>query len=87
MEANAEILTDVASDSKDLYTVAFGIRNVTDRAAALKEAHRVLRRGGRFMCLEFSEVVVPGMKEFYDFYSFNAIPELGRLIANDRDSY
>ena len=71
----------------DLYTVAFGIRNVTDRDKALREAHRVLRTGGRFMCLEFSEVVVPGFKEFYDFYSFNVIPQLGHLVANDRDSY
>ena len=60
MEANAEKIDLIESDSKDLYTIAFGIRNVTDRAAALKEAHRVLRRGGRFMCLEFSQVVVPG---------------------------
>lgn len=74
MVANAEELKDVASDSMDLYTVAFGIRNVTDRDKALREAHRVLRTGGRFMCLEFSEVVVPGFKEFYDYYSFNVIP-------------
>lgn len=87
MVANAEQLTEVASDSMDLYTVAFGIRNVTDRDKALHEAHRVLRKGGRFMCLEFSEVVVPGFKEFYDLYSFNVIPQLGHLVANDRDSY
>ena len=87
MVANAEELTEVKSDSLDLYTVAFGIRNVTDRDKALREAHRVLRKGGRFMCLEFSEVVVPGFKQFYDYYSFNAIPELGHQIANDRDSY
>ena len=71
----------------DLYTVAFGIRNFTNRDKALREAYRVLRPGGRFMCLEFSEVVVPGFKQFYDLYSFNVIPEMGRLIANDRDSY
>lgn len=87
MVANAEQLTEVPSDSMDLYTIAFGIRNVTDRDKALREAHRVLRTGGRFMCLEFSEVVVPGFKEFYDFYSFNVIPQLGHLVANDRDSY
>ena len=56
MELNAEELQDLESDSYDLYTIAFGIRNVTNRDKALKEAHRILRRGGRFMCLEFSEV-------------------------------
>lgn len=84
---NAEVLEGIESDSLDLYTIAFGIRNVTDRPKALKEAHRVLRRGGRFMCLEFSEVIVPGLKQIYDQYSFNVIPEMGKLIANDRDSY
>ncbi len=74
MVANAEQLTEVQSDSMDLYTIAFGIRNVTNRDKALSEAYRVLRPGGRFMCLEFSEVVVPGFKQFYDFYSFNVIP-------------
>ena len=59
---NAQELEGIESDSMDLYTIAFGIRNVTDRAMALKEAHRVLRKGGRFMCLEFSEVIVPGFK-------------------------
>mmetsp|Transcript_21708 Transcript_21708/g.29110 ORF Transcript_21708/g.29110 Transcript_21708/m.29110 type:complete len:238 (+) Transcript_21708:300-1013(+) len=84
---NAEDLSDIESDSLDLYTISFGIRNVPDRPKALREAHRCLRRGGRFMCLEFSEVVVPGLKQFYDFYSFNVIPELGRAIADDKDSY
>lgn len=60
---------------------------MTDRPKALKEAYRGLRKGGRFMCLEFSEVVVPGFKQIYDTYSFNVIPELGHLIASDRDSY
>lgn len=59
---NAEDLSSFESDSHDLYTIAFGIRNVTDRMTALKEAHRILRRGGRFMCLEFSDVVIPGFK-------------------------
>ena len=59
---NAEDLSELDSDSFDLYTIAFGIRNVTDRPKALKEAHRILRKGGRFMCLEFSEVIVPGFK-------------------------
>ena len=77
MVINAEDLSAIESDSLDLYTISFGIRNVPDRAKALREAHRCLRKGGRFMCLEFSEVVVPGFKQFYDFYSFNVIPELG----------
>jgi len=87
MEINAEDLSALESDSLDLYTISFGIRNVPDRAKALREAHRCLRKGGRFMCLEFSEVVVPGLKQFYDFYSFNVIPGMGHAIANDRDSY
>jgi ubiquinone/menaquinone biosynthesis C-methylase UbiE len=87
MVLNAEDLSALEDNSMDLYTVAFGIRNVTNRDKALKEAYRVLRPGGRFMCLEFSEVVVPGFKQFYDLYSFNVIPEMGRLIANDKDSY
>lgn len=62
MVANAEELTEVKDDTMDLYTIAFGIRNVTNRDKALREAYRVLRPGGRFMCLEFSEVVVPGFK-------------------------
>lgn len=74
---NAEDLSDFESDSHDLYTIAFGIRNVTDRAKALSEAHRILRKGGRFMCLEFSEVVVPGFKQIYDNYSFHMIPWMG----------
>ena len=84
---NAEDLSDFESDSHDLYTIAFGIRNVTDRQKALNEAYRILRHGGRFMCLEFSEVVVPGFKQIYDNYSFNAIPIMGQMLANDKDSY
>lgn len=87
MELNAEKLEALPSDEFDLYTIAYGIRNVTNRDKALKEAYRILRKGGRFMCLEFSEVQVPGLKQFYDFYSFNIIPTLGQLIANDKDSY
>ena len=78
---NAEDLSEIESDSLDLYTISFGIRNVPDRAKALREAHRCLRRGGRFMCLEFSEVTIPGLKQFYDLYSFNVIPEMGQAIA------
>ncbi|KAL4444647.1 hypothetical protein ABPG77_002464 [Micractinium sp. CCAP 211/92] len=86
VEGNAEALP-FRSGSFDSYTIAFGIRNVTDRAAALREAHRVLRPGGRFLCLEFSKVVVPGMQQLYDLYSFNVIPQIGRVVANDAGSY
>lgn len=87
LEANAETIPEMESDSRDLYTIAFGIRNVSDRPKALREAHRILKKGGRFMCLEFSEVVVPGLREFYDFYSFNMIPIIGQLAVNDSHSY
>lgn len=73
--------------SVDAYTIAFGIRNVTDIPVALREARRVLKPGGRFMCLEFSEVTVPGLKEFYDFYSFNILPTIGGVVASDKESY
>ena len=73
--------------SVDAYTIAFGIRNVTDIPLALREARRVLKPGGRFMCLEFSTVTLPGLKEFYDFYSFNILPKVGGIIAGDSDSY
>lgn len=77
MELNAENLGALPSDEFDLYTIAYGIRNVTNRDKALKEAYRILRKGGRFMCLEFSEVQIPVFKQFYDFYSFNIIPTMG----------
>jgi 2-methoxy-6-polyprenyl-1,4-benzoquinol methylase len=71
----------------DSYTVAFGIRNVTNRHAALCEAHRVLRRGGRLLCLEFSQVSLPLLRQLYDVYSFNVIPKIGGLVAHDEASY
>jgi len=74
-------------DSFDLYTIAFGIRNVTHIEKVLAEAYRVLRPGGRFMCLEFSRVEVPGLDALYDAFSFQVIPRIGQLIAKDRDSY
>lgn len=77
METSAETLP-FPDESMDSYTVSFGIRNVTDRAAALREAHRVLKPGGRFLCLEFSKVVVPGLQQLYDLYSFTVIPQIGR---------
>ncbi|WP_308917102.1 bifunctional demethylmenaquinone methyltransferase/2-methoxy-6-polyprenyl-1,4-benzoquinol methylase UbiE [Jannaschia sp. LMIT008] len=71
----------------DAYTIAFGIRNVTRIDAALVEAHRVLRPGGRLMVLEFSQLPNPLMQRAYDLYSFNVIPRMGQAIAGDRDSY
>ena len=74
-------------DSFDVYTISFGIRNVTRPQEALNEAFRVLRPGGRLMVLEFSQLPNPAMQKAYDLYSFNIIPRLGQAIANDRDSY
>jgi len=71
----------------DAYTIAFGIRNVTDIAAALGEAHRVLKYGGRFFCLEFSTTTWPGFAEVYDAYSHKVVPRIGQAIAGDADSY
>lgn len=71
----------------DAYIISFGIRNCTDIAAVLREARRVLKPGGRFFCLEFSRLAIGGLEPVYDFYSFNAIPALGKLLANDADSY
>ncbi|MCU6453202.1 class I SAM-dependent methyltransferase [Sphingomonas sp. A2-49] len=85
-EANAETLT-FPDRFFDAYTIAFGIRNVTDIPKALREAHRVLRRGGRFYCLEFSTTAWPGFKEVYDGYSHRLVPKLGQLLAQDADSY
>lgn len=76
-----------SDNSFDVYTISFGIRNVTRIADALSEAYRVLRPGGRIMVLEFSQLPNPMMQKAYDLYSFNVIPRLGQLIANDRDSY
>jgi len=71
----------------DYYTIAFGIRNVTNIDKALAEAYRVLKTGGRFMCLEFSKVENPVLAKIYDFYSFNIIPHVGQFVAGDKDSY
>ncbi|KAG2445053.1 hypothetical protein HYH02_008921 [Chlamydomonas schloesseri] len=86
VEGNAEALP-FASGSFDSYTIAFGIRNVTDRPAALREALRVLKPGGRLLVLEFSHVTQPGLKELYDAYSFAVIPRIGGLVAGDAASY
>ena len=71
----------------DVYTISFGIRNVTRPQDALNEAFRVLRPGGRLMVLEFSQLPSPALQKAYDLYSFNVIPRMGQAIANDRDSY
>jgi demethylmenaquinone methyltransferase/2-methoxy-6-polyprenyl-1,4-benzoquinol methylase len=86
VEGNAEILP-FPDRSYDAVTIAFGIRNVPRIDAALAEAYRVLRLGGRFLCLEFSTVDVPGLDTLYDFYSFNVIPALGRAVAGDAEAY
>jgi ubiquinone/menaquinone biosynthesis methyltransferases len=74
-------------NSFDSYTIAFGIRNVTHIEKALEEAHRILKPGGRFLCLEFSQVVVPGLDVLYDQFSFHILPRIGQAVANDRQSY
>ena len=76
-----------ADNSFDVYTISFGIRNVTRPADALAEAYRVLKPGGRLMVLEFSQMPVPMLQWLYDRYSFNVIPVMGQIVANDRDSY
>ena len=76
-----------ADNTFDVYTISFGIRNVTRPQEALNEAFRVLRPGGRLMVLEFSQIPVPLVQKAYDLYSFNVIPTMGKLIANDRSSY
>jgi demethylmenaquinone methyltransferase/2-methoxy-6-polyprenyl-1,4-benzoquinol methylase len=76
-----------ADNTFDVYTISFGIRNVTRPQEALNEAYRVLRPGGRLMVLEFSQLPNPAMQKAYDLYSFNVIPRMGQAIANDRDSY
>jgi demethylmenaquinone methyltransferase/2-methoxy-6-polyprenyl-1,4-benzoquinol methylase len=86
VEGNAEALA-FADRSFDAYTIAFGIRNVPRIDQALREAHRVLRPGSRFLCLEFSTVDLPGLDRLYDFYSFNVIPALGRAVTGDAESY
>ncbi len=86
VEANAESLP-FADKTFDAYTIAFGIRNVPRIDVALSEAFRVLKPGGRFMCLEFSEVDMPILDKFYDAWSFNAIPAIGKAVTGDGDSY
>lgn len=87
VQGNAESMPSVPSNSVDLYTVAFGIRNFTNQDAALREAFRVLRPGGVFACLEFSHVNNSLFNAVYKRWSFGAIPLIGQLVAADRDSY
>lgn len=83
---NAESLP-LPENTFDIYTISFGLRNVTHIDDALTEAYRVLRPGGRFFCLEFSHVEEPLLAKIYDRYSFAAIPRLGQMVAKDRESY
>ena len=83
---NAETLS-FADASFDAYTIVFGIRNVTDIPAALKEAHRVLKRGGRFYCMEFSSSDWPGFSNLYQAYASKVIPKVGKVVTDDEESY
>ena len=84
--ADAERLP-VADRSVDLYTIAFGLRNVTRIDSALAEARRALKPGGRFLCLEFTPEITPLLQPLYDLYSFNVVPLLGRVVTGDREAY
>jgi demethylmenaquinone methyltransferase/2-methoxy-6-polyprenyl-1,4-benzoquinol methylase len=86
VQANAECLP-FADNHFDIITIAFGLRNVTDKDAALRSMFRVLKPGGRLLVLEFSKPVLPGLSPIYDQYSFRFLPLMGKLIANDAESY
>lgn len=86
VQVNAECLP-FPDNSFDCITIAFGLRNVTDKDSALASMYRVLKPGGRLLVLEFSRPVAPGLSPVYDFYSFNILPVMGKIIANDPDSY
>ncbi|TCK04738.1 bifunctional demethylmenaquinone methyltransferase/2-methoxy-6-polyprenyl-1,4-benzoquinol methylase UbiE [Marinobacterium mangrovicola] len=86
VQANAECLP-FEDNSFDIITIAFGLRNVTDKDAALASMNRVLKPGGKLMVLEFSKTNNPLLTKAYDFYSFNVLPQMGRVIANDSESY
>lgn len=85
--ANAETLAPFADESFDLVTISFGLRNVTDKDAALRSMYRVLKKGGRLLVLEFSKPVFEPLSKAYDVYSFTALPLMGKLVANDSASY
>jgi ubiquinone/menaquinone biosynthesis methyltransferase len=86
VEGNAQSLP-FEDNTFDLYTIAFGLRNVTDVDMALRDALRVLKPGGRYLCLEFSHVTNPAFRAVYDAFSFHVIPTMGQVVANDRASY
>jgi demethylmenaquinone methyltransferase/2-methoxy-6-polyprenyl-1,4-benzoquinol methylase len=86
VEANAETLP-FGAETFDAYAIAFGIRNVPRIETALSEAYRVLKPGGRFLCLEFSEIDMPFLDRLYETWSFEAIPRIGRFVAGDAESY
>ncbi len=86
VQANAECLP-FADNQFDVITIAFGLRNVTDKDKALRSMLRVLKPGGRLLVLEFSKPVIPGLSPVYDQYSFKFLPMMGKLVANDADSY
>jgi len=86
VEANAEALP-FEDNAFDCVTIAFGLRNVTNKDKALREMYRVLKPGGRLLVLEFSKPVVPGLDKVYDVYSFKVLPLMGKVIADDEDSY
>jgi len=86
VQGNAEALP-FPDQSFDVYTIAFGIRNVPRIQTALEEAFRVLRPGGRFLCLEFSQITAPGLDKLYELYSFNVIPTIGKIVAGDAEPY
>ena len=85
--ANAETLEPFADNSFDLLTISFGLRNVTDKDAALAAMYRVLKPGGRLLILEFSKPIFEPLSKLYDLYSFTALPVMGKLVANDSESY
>ncbi|WP_298609563.1 bifunctional demethylmenaquinone methyltransferase/2-methoxy-6-polyprenyl-1,4-benzoquinol methylase UbiE [uncultured Thiothrix sp.] len=86
VQANAECLP-FADNSFDIVTMAFGLRNVTDKDSALRSIFRILKPGGRLLVLEFSKPVLPGLAPIYDQYSFKFLPMMGKIIANDAESY
>lgn len=87
IKGDAEDLKEFEDNTFDLYTISFGLRNVPNTQKALNEAFRVLKKGGRFMCLEFSKIENQPLNFFYKQYSFNLIPLMGKILVNDSDSY